>query len=251
MNSLNGPTLRDIEMSHPCIGSNQHESQVQRLLLERTQILNAFGSGGGSLLQAQSPQPSLFLNSILQARGYPSSGLHSASMSSPALSSASIAQLLALNNAADGLAGSISSSAAQQAPSPLSLRQHVASMLNAESYVGPAATALSSNRQDKIIPSNRENIALAAAALARRRRSDLLCLTTPSQRQLIAPSPQPATGTVAAVTSAFNTFLPGRMEPFPERLHRLLLEVEASGRSDVISFVSDDTFRIHDPVSLP
>lgn len=38
----------------------------------------------------------------------------------------------------------------------------------------------------------------------------------------------------------------GVIEPFPEKLHRLLLEVEASGRSDVISFVSDGrAFAIH------
>jgi hypothetical protein len=41
----------------------------------------------------------------------------------------------------------------------------------------------------------------------------------------------------------------GRIEPFPEKLHRLLREVEAVGRSDMISFVADDTFKIHDPVS--
>lgn len=41
-----------------------------------------------------------------------------------------------------------------------------------------------------------------------------------------------------------------RAEPFPERLRRLLLEVETVGRSDVISFLNDDTFRIHNPVTF-
>jgi hypothetical protein len=38
----------------------------------------------------------------------------------------------------------------------------------------------------------------------------------------------------------------GVIEPFPEKLHRLLLEVEAAGRSDVISFVANGrAFAIH------
>jgi hypothetical protein len=38
----------------------------------------------------------------------------------------------------------------------------------------------------------------------------------------------------------------GVIEPFPERLHRLLCEVEAAGRSDVISFVAGGrAFAIH------
>jgi len=38
------------------------------------------------------------------------------------------------------------------------------------------------------------------------------------------------------------------IEPFPEKLHRLLLEVEAAGRSDVISFVANGrAFAIHKP----
>ncbi|CAB9498988.1 stress transcription factor B-1 [Seminavis robusta] len=38
----------------------------------------------------------------------------------------------------------------------------------------------------------------------------------------------------------------GVIEPFPEKLHRLLLEVELSGRTDVISFVSEGrAFAIH------
>ena len=40
----------------------------------------------------------------------------------------------------------------------------------------------------------------------------------------------------------------GVIEPFPEKLHRLLMEVEAAGRSDVISFVADGrAFAIHKP----
>jgi hypothetical protein len=40
----------------------------------------------------------------------------------------------------------------------------------------------------------------------------------------------------------------GVIEPFPEKLHRLLLEVEAAGRSDVISFVANGrAFAIHKP----
>lgn len=40
----------------------------------------------------------------------------------------------------------------------------------------------------------------------------------------------------------------GVIEPFPEKLHRLLSEVEAAGRSDVISFVaSGRAFAIHKP----
>jgi len=40
----------------------------------------------------------------------------------------------------------------------------------------------------------------------------------------------------------------GVIEPFPEKLHRLLLEVEAAGRADVISFVANGrAFAIHKP----
>lgn len=40
----------------------------------------------------------------------------------------------------------------------------------------------------------------------------------------------------------------GVIEPFPEKLHRLLIEVEAAGRSDVISFVANGrAFAIHKP----
>jgi hypothetical protein len=40
----------------------------------------------------------------------------------------------------------------------------------------------------------------------------------------------------------------GVIEPFPEKLHRLLVEVEQSGRSDVISFIANgQAFAIHKP----
>jgi len=40
----------------------------------------------------------------------------------------------------------------------------------------------------------------------------------------------------------------GVIEPFPEKLHRLLTEVEAAGRSDVISFIATGkAFAIHKP----
>jgi hypothetical protein len=40
----------------------------------------------------------------------------------------------------------------------------------------------------------------------------------------------------------------GVIEPFPEKLHRLLVEVEAAGRADVISFVANGrAFMIHKP----
>jgi hypothetical protein len=39
-------------------------------------------------------------------------------------------------------------------------------------------------------------------------------------------------------------------EPFPEKLHRLLRDVEFVGRTDVVSFVADDTFRIHDSLAF-
>lgn len=45
-----------------------------------------------------------------------------------------------------------------------------------------------------------------------------------------------------------GSFHSGVIEPFPEKLHRLLLEVEAAGRSDVISFVANGrAFAIHKP----
>lgn len=40
----------------------------------------------------------------------------------------------------------------------------------------------------------------------------------------------------------------GVIEPFPEKLHRLLMEVEAAGLADVISFVANGrAFAIHKP----
>lgn len=42
-----------------------------------------------------------------------------------------------------------------------------------------------------------------------------------------------------AYWNAFSVIGSSRIEPFPERLHRLLREVEASGRTDVISWVNE------------
>lgn len=39
------------------------------------------------------------------------------------------------------------------------------------------------------------------------------------------------------------------VERFPEKLNRLLREVEVIGRTDVISFIDDNTFKIHKKVS--
>ena len=41
---------------------------------------------------------------------------------------------------------------------------------------------------------------------------------------------------------------PGAIEPFPEKLHRMLMEVEASGKAHIISFVDEGrAFAIHKP----
>ena len=53
----------------------------------------------------------------------------------------------------------------------------------------------------------------------------------------------------APTSSVGSCTIPGRVEPFPEKLHRLLVEVERVGRTDIISFIDDDAFRIHDQVS--
>ena len=53
----------------------------------------------------------------------------------------------------------------------------------------------------------------------------------------------------SASSSSFK--MPNGIEPFPEKLHRLLREVEASGRGDIISFVARDAFMIKKPVSPP
>jgi hypothetical protein len=55
-------------------------------------------------------------------------------------------------------------------------------------------------------------------------------------------------GHLGASLPKSQTIIPGRVEPFPEKLHRLLVEVEALGRPDIISFIEDDTFLIHDQV---
>lgn len=61
--------------------------------------------------------------------------------------------------------------------------------------------------------------------------------TTSPGGALVFPNRRPSPGT-------------GRGEPFPEKVHRLLRDVEFVGRGDVVSFVADDTFRIHDPATF-
>ena len=63
-----------------------------------------------------------------------------------------------------------------------------------------------------------------------------------------APSPFPSLSPAAVSSQAegCRKMRGGVIEPFPEKLHRLLLEVEFSGRKDVISFVSEGrAFAIH------
>lgn len=67
-------------------------------------------------------------------------------------------------------------------------------------------------------------------------RSDI---SIPSQERGIRPL-----GTHPALTGVAR----GILEPFPERLHRLLTEVEAAGHSDIVSFTEDgQSFKIHKP----
>ncbi len=68
--------------------------------------------------------------------------------------------------------------------------------------------------------------------------------TTP----LVHPSlPVPSSAKPLPRSSTTNVGIEKELA-FPEKLHRLLCDVEFLGRSDVISFLSDDTFRIHDPL---
>lgn len=63
-----------------------------------------------------------------------------------------------------------------------------------------------------------------------------------------APSPFPSLSppSVSNQAEGCRKMRGGVIEPFPEKLHRLLLEVEFSGRSNVISFVSEGrAFAIH------
>lgn len=62
----------------------------------------------------------------------------------------------------------------------------------------------------------------------------------------ITPQLNSPAGVGGAYWNAFSVIGSSRIEPFPERLHRLLREVEASGRTDVISWVHDGRgFEIH------
>lgn len=74
-----------------------------------------------------------------------------------------------------------------------------------------------------------------------------MLLLLSSGQQVTTP---PMTDLQARLSSRYakNETVIEREPPFPEKLHRLLRDVETLGRSDVISFVADDTFRIHDPV---
>jgi len=67
----------------------------------------------------------------------------------------------------------------------------------------------------------------------------------------VAGTPGASNFGLQSVASLFSSDASRRMrggviEPFPEKLHRLLLEVEAAGRADVISFVANGrAFAIH------
>jgi hypothetical protein len=64
----------------------------------------------------------------------------------------------------------------------------------------------------------------------------------PFQQQQQAPQQPPATGTTTKKASQ------QRHESFPEKLYRMLVEVEAKGRDDIISFTLEgDRFEIHQP----
>lgn len=69
-----------------------------------------------------------------------------------------------------------------------------------------------------------------------------------SSGQVSSPFANLQQGRLTPPRFAKNETIIEREPPFPEKLHRLLRDVESWGRSDVISFVADDTFRIHDPV---
>ena len=61
-----------------------------------------------------------------------------------------------------------------------------------------------------------------------------------------APAPFPRVPTSPPAYDGTRKMRGGVIEPFPEKLHRLLLEVELTGRSDVISFVNEGrAFAIH------
>lgn len=69
--------------------------------------------------------------------------------------------------------------------------------------------------------------------------------TTTTSAALGAPLPSPSS---LFDRDGSRRMRGGVIEPFPEKLHRLLLEVEAAGRSDVISFIAGGrAFAIHKP----
>eukprot|EP00543_Licmophora_paradoxa_P008141 CAMPEP_0202454384 /NCGR_PEP_ID=MMETSP1360-20130828/12135_1 /ASSEMBLY_ACC=CAM_ASM_000848 /TAXON_ID=515479 /ORGANISM="Licmophora paradoxa, Strain CCMP2313" /LENGTH=365 /DNA_ID=CAMNT_0049073689 /DNA_START=1986 /DNA_END=3083 /DNA_ORIENTATION=+ len=64
-----------------------------------------------------------------------------------------------------------------------------------------------------------------------------------NQSPMLLPSPHELT-----LRDETRRMRGGVIEPFPEKLHRLLLEVEATGRANVISFVANGkAFAIHKP----
>lgn len=61
-----------------------------------------------------------------------------------------------------------------------------------------------------------------------------------------APAPFPHLHSSPGYTEGNRKMRGGVIEPFPEKLHRLLMEVELTGRTDIISFVSEGrAFAIH------
>jgi hypothetical protein len=67
----------------------------------------------------------------------------------------------------------------------------------------------------------------------------------PASLQIELPLPSPH---MAFHRDGTRRMRGGVIEPFPEKLHRMLVEVEAAGRSDVISFVANGrAFAIHQP----
>lgn len=73
-----------------------------------------------------------------------------------------------------------------------------------------------------------------------------------NQAQLMAAQqqmlPSPSMLAARAAASGANRPGPGAIEPFPEKLHRMLTEVEISGKAHIISFVDEGrAFAIHKP----
>ena len=88
---------------------------------------------------------------------------------------------------------------------------------------------------------------LQEAQMLMRRQSMPTTFAAAAAAKTPAPFPSVASASAAPSTEGCRKMRGGVIEPFPEKLHRLLLEVERSGRSDVISFVSEGrAFVIHD-----